>query len=181
MIHLAPGTYLLDNAPFVFNAGTRASDVRLVGALGTTLQAASPNVSLFKVGAGAPTVTLVGLRMHSQVFIDGGALNVQNCTFEESGAELGGAVHVKGGSLAVKRTVFEGCKATRGGAAWVSGGVAIFSSCTFKDCTSIYEKGGGLQSGWNCVAESFCAKGPSCTTTMPQTSLTRSTLLQAAT
>ena len=77
------------------------------------MQAASPNASLFKVGAGAPTVTLVGLQLHSQVFIDGGALTVQNCTFKESSAELGGAVHVKGGSLAVEGTVFEGCKATR--------------------------------------------------------------------
>ena len=143
VIHLAPGAYLLDNAPFAFDALTRASDVRLVGVFGTTLQAASPNTSLFKVGAGSPTVTLVGLQLRSQVLIDGGALHVQDCTFEASSAELGGALQVKGGSLAVERTVFEGCKATRGGAAWVSGGVAIFSSCAFKGCTASEVKGAG--------------------------------------
>ena len=143
VIHLAPGTYLLDNAPFVFNASTRASDILLVGAFGTTLQASSPNASLFKVVVGAPTVTLVSLQLNSQVLIDGGVLHVQNCTCKESSAELGGAVQVKGGSLAVERTVFEGCKATRGGAAWVSGGVAIFSRCTFKDCTASEETGAG--------------------------------------
>ena len=80
VIHLAPGAYLLDNAPFVFNASTRASDIRLVGAFGTTLRASSPNASLLKVGAGAPKITLDGLQLHSQVSIDGGALHVQNCT-----------------------------------------------------------------------------------------------------
>ena len=143
VIHLAPGAYLLDIAPFVFNASTRASDIRLVGAFGATLQASSPNASLFKVGVGAPTVTLVGLHLHSQVLIDGGALLVQNCTCKESSAELGGALQVKGGSLTVERTVFEGCKATRGGAAWVSEGVAIFSRCTFKGCTASEETGAG--------------------------------------
>ena len=143
VIHLAPGAYLLDNAPFAFNASTRASEIRLVGAFGTTLQGSSPNASLFKVGAGAPKTTLVGLQLHSQVSIDGGALHVQNCTFKECSAELGGAVQVTGGSLTVERTVFESCKATRGGAAWVSGGVAIFSSCTFKGCTASKETGAG--------------------------------------
>ena len=143
VINLAPGLYLLDNTPFTFDSRTRASDVRLVGSFGTTLQAAAPNASLFKVDVGSPTVTLVGLQLRSQVAIDSGALNVQNCIFEESSAELGGALQVKGGSLAVEHTMFEGCKATRGGAALVSGGMAIFSSCTFKGCTASEEKGGG--------------------------------------
>ena len=77
VIHIAPGAYLLNNAPFAFNASTPASDIRLVGAFGTTLQASSPNASLFKVGGGAPKITLDGLQLHSQVSIDGGALHVQ--------------------------------------------------------------------------------------------------------
>ena len=149
VIHLAPGAYLLDDAPFALNASTRASDIRLVGAFGTTLQASSPNASLFKVGVGAPKITLVGLQLHSQVSVDGGALHVQNCTCKESSAELGGALQVTGGSLAVERTVFEGCKATRGGAAWISGGVAIFSSCTFKGCTASEETGAGAFAPWH--------------------------------
>ena len=143
VIHLAPGAYLLDSAPFVFDARTQASEVRLIGAAGTTLQAASPNVSLFNLSTGAPTVTLYGLQLRSQVYMDGGALNVQSCTFNESSAEFGGALQVRGGSLDVKLTVFEGCKATRGGAAWVSGGSAVFSSCTFKGCIASEEPGGG--------------------------------------
>ena len=78
VIHLAPGGYLLGSAPFVFDARTQASEVRLIGTAGTTLQAASPNVSLFKVGTGAPTITLYGLQLRSQVYMDGGALHVQN-------------------------------------------------------------------------------------------------------
>ena len=143
VIHLAPGTYLLGSAPFVFDARTQASEVRLIGAAGTTLQAASPNVSLFKVGAGAPTITLYGLQLRSQVYMEAGALNVQNCTFWESSAEFGGALQVAGGSLAVELTVFAGCKATRGGAAWVSGGIAVFSSSTFEGCIASEEQGGG--------------------------------------
>ena len=143
VIHLAPGVYLLHSAPFVFDAQTQASEVRLIGTAGTTLQAASPNVSLFKVGTGAPTVTLHGLQLRSQVYVDGGALNVQNCTFRESSAKFGGALQVRGGSLAVNHTVFEGCKATRGGAAWVSGGAAVFSNCTFKGCIASEERGAG--------------------------------------
>ena len=99
VIHLASGAYLLDSAPFVFDARTQASEVRLIGAAGATLQAASPNVSLFQVSTGAPTVTLYGLQLRSQVYMDGGALNVQSCTFNESSAEFGGALQVRGGCL----------------------------------------------------------------------------------
>ena len=65
-INFAAGTYTIDSAPFAFNSSTYASEVKLVSSAGAILQAA-PASTLFKVSAGAPSVTLSGLQLRSQV------------------------------------------------------------------------------------------------------------------
>ena len=143
MIHLAAGTYALDSSPFSFDGLTRASEVRLIGTSGTTLQAATANAPLFNLSSGAPLVTLRGLTLRGQVVMEGGELHVEGCTFVDSGSELGGALKVSGGALKVDSTTFIGCNATRGGAVHVSGGAAVFSGCTFEGCSASEANGGG--------------------------------------
>ena len=142
-IDLAAGTYTLEGAPFAFDALTLASEVRLVSTAGATLQAATPNATIFAVSAGAPLITMRGLRLLNQLTVDGGKLHLENSSFVDSVADLGGALQVSGGVVEVEDSSFVGCSATRGGAVHVTGGDASFSGCTFKDCTSSEAQGGG--------------------------------------
>ena len=88
-------------------------------------------------------LTLRGLRLHSQVASSGGALHMENCTFEGSRAAWGGALNVRGGRLTATDTTFVACRATRGGAVHVSGGSAVLSGCTIEGCESSQAQGGG--------------------------------------
>ena len=141
MIRLAPGSYTLDNGPFHFDASVQASKVWLSGDSSASLRAAGS--SMLRFSTGAPEVHIRGFELHSKVIIDGGELQIENCTFIGSSSDFGGALQVGGGALRVDATDFVGCNATRGGAIHVSDGSAIFSGCTFKGCSAVDAQGGG--------------------------------------
>jgi hypothetical protein len=157
VINISTGFYSLSSTPFVFDNLTLASEIRLVGAAGTTLQADLSSGPLFKVSTGAPKVTMQGLELRSQVVVDGGKLHLESSSFmnvghaehgrrldEESSTAEGGALHVSsGGELTAENTIFEGCNATRGGAVYISDGAATFRGCNFTDCRAD-DRGGAI-------------------------------------
>ena len=153
VILLVAGNFTLTDAPFAFDARIRASEVRLIGTASATLQAAgsggggavnATGAPLFTVSAGAPSVTVRGLVLRSQLVLDGGELHLENCSFVNSSAEEGGGLRVSGGALTADGVSFETCQATRGGAVHVSGGgAAVFSGCTFARSAASAVLGGG--------------------------------------
>ena len=84
-----------------------------------------------------------GLVLRSQVAVDGGELHLENSSFVDSSAALGGALQVSGGRLVASDAAFAGCSAARGGAVHVSGGDAIFTTCSFEGCAAYEAQGGG--------------------------------------
>ena len=81
--------------------------------------------------------------LRSQLIVAGGELHVDNCTFDNSSADAGGALRVTAGTLAVHATAFVGTSARRGGAVHVSGGASTFSGCAFEGCSASEAQGGG--------------------------------------
>ena len=124
-LHLSADTQTLD-APLVFDASTKASEVWLIGD-GATLQfgqrrrlvpqAIEP---LLNVSVGAPRIYVRGLVLRGQVVISGGELFLDNCTFAGSNADDGGALLLLSGSVHASDVSFVGCSARRGGAALVA-------------------------------------------------------------
>ena len=124
VIHIANGTYQLDgNAPeMTFNAGTTASEVRLIGEGGALLTALEDSEPLLTVSTGAPFVTLFGLVIQSLVAVHGGSAMIDRCRFEGSSAARGGLA-IRDGSVRVQRSEFMGdVTHLEGGAINVSGG-----------------------------------------------------------
>ena len=135
-IKLAAGTYTLENAPFVFDANTLASEVRLIGEAGAVLEADSNTAPLFKVADGVvPKLLFRGLQLRSQVVVEDGELRVENCNWVDSAAAQGGALKVSGGVLTVADSLFKSCSAEQdGGAVHVSGGSLLVQSTRIEGC-----------------------------------------------
>jgi len=145
VLHFSGGEHELQAdalAGFVFDARTRASEVRLIGVDNATLRATGAT-PLLNVSSSSPRVLLSGLTLRSQVIVSGGELHLENCTFAGSSADLGGALALSGGTLTVSATAFVSCFADRGGAVHVTGGTASFEVCTFESCTASMAQGGG--------------------------------------
>ena len=72
VIALANGTYEIDPgaARLLFDADTTASEVRLIGEGGAELVSTNLSAPLLRVSAGAPPLTLRGLRLRGQLVVD---------------------------------------------------------------------------------------------------------------
>ena len=148
VISLDGGTYELRSS-VSFDETTGASEIWLIGTGATTLQATGRRrlstdaaTSLFTVSFGAPRIHLQGLELRNRVIVDGGELHVDNCTFDGSSGDLGGALQVLSGSVRVSATRFVGNAARRGGAAHVTGGDVVFSQ-SIMTANAASESGGG--------------------------------------
>ena len=159
VIRFTPGTHVLHDAPFTFSGKTTASSVVLLGAAGAILRTAASNTTIFNVQSGAPHITFRNLELRSQINIStSGDVEIENVTFYESSATLGGALQVSDGNVFVTNTAFVKCRATRGGAVHTSGGKISFGTeatststtstttengCRFERC-SADQQGGAL-------------------------------------
>ena len=138
---------------FAFDNTTKVSEVHFISHTHAILQAGGAQEgqrrlsvdSAIGVRAGAPTVVMEGLIIHSRLAIAGGNLRVRNCSFPGGTAAMdGGAITMTGGVLDVLLSSFIGNHAARhGGAVHLAGGRAGFSECHFHANTA-GGRGGGI-------------------------------------
>ena len=151
VIRLEAGAYEV-RSPVHFDETAGASEIWLIGTVGTTLQTTQAHrrrlvteaeEPLLHVRRGAPRIHLHGIEMRIKVVVNGGELNVDNCTFNGSSGDLGGALQVLNGSVDVNATRFVRNSARRGGAAHVSGGKVVFRRAVFTANEAIEADSGG--------------------------------------
>ena len=97
---------------FSFDANITASEIRLVGGPGAVLAAAggsssrralqtssTDDLTIFTVGPGAPPIFLAGLTLRGRVRVDGGSVDIDNCTFSGVGAGAVNALSISAGEV----------------------------------------------------------------------------------
>ena len=139
-------TYALPSS-LIFNATTRASEVRLYGnPVGTVLRAPLDSESrLLALLPGAPPVLLFNLRLEGQLHVQNSSLYMEDCDVTGSRSESdGGAVLLTGGRFEARGSAFfDNRAASNGGAVCIDGGDALFDWCRFEGNRAEGE-GGGL-------------------------------------
>ena len=149
------------SATLLFNASTRASEVRLLGTSRTVLRTVDGR-SLLKMLPGSPPVLLHRLMLQDQLAIEAGQLRLDDCTLEDSfSSSDGGALAQSGGSVEARSTSFVRNKAVgNGGAINIDGGSLLLENCLLEGNTA--DKSGGalhVQSGVVALRDRTMLKG----------------------
>ena len=137
------------SATLLFNASTRASEVRLLGT-GSTVLRTFDGRRLLRMLPGSPPVLLHRLTLRDQLAIEAGQLRLDECALEGSfSSSDGGALTQSGGSVEARSTSFVRNKAVgNGGAISIDGGSLLLENCLLEGNTA--NKSGGamhVQSG----------------------------------
>ena len=131
------------NTSLYFDSNTKASEVRLYGSTNGSIETILSSASaLLTLRAGAPQVTLHGIRMHGRLVVDDGLLLIEDCVVEKSTHPSdGGALSLTGGRAEVRNTWFLDNHADRGGAIAVDGGSLLLDNCRLDSNTATLDGG----------------------------------------
>ena len=130
----------------LFDASTKASEVRLIGDSGGTILRALDGARLLTMLPGAPPVTLHGLTLHGQLAVNAGWLKIEGCALQDcQSSSDGGALMMTGGSVHARSTTFARNTAVgNGGAISIDGGGdALLHDCLVKGNVA-GDDGGGI-------------------------------------
>ena len=137
-INIAAGFFSL-STPLQIGSSIAASEVRLEAdspgsAVFEAATTAVEGMYLLNISAGAPPVTLYGLRLRGRLFLDAPQFPVTliDCSIEDGTGQDGGGLVLASGKLHAVNTSFMRNTATRhGGAAHILGGMAFLERCYF--------------------------------------------------